>query len=207
MVYRESSRVWRRATAAAACCAGLLLATRGEAAPMVGAGHSAAITRGEYEVKAAFLYKLALFVEWPPATFADPAAPFTIGVLGHDPFGARLDSMVAGKAVHRHGLRVRRFDRAEEALGACHVLFISASEKDRIADITGALASQPVLTIGDTDGYAGGGVMINLTVREGSVRFEINQAAVSRAGLRVSSQLLDLAAPAGARPLRPGAQP
>src|SRR6185295_10763354 len=53
----------------------------------------------EYEVKAAFLYNFARFVEWPAEARHDPGTPFVIAVLGHDPFGGVLDETVAGKTV------------------------------------------------------------------------------------------------------------
>jgi len=45
----------------------------------------------EYQVKAAFLYSFAKFVQWPDDAFGKPEGPFVVGVLGDDPFGAVLD--------------------------------------------------------------------------------------------------------------------
>ena len=50
----------------------------------------------EYEVKAAYLYNFAKFIEWPPAT---AHGEFVIGVLGQDPFGETLDRVLRGKAL------------------------------------------------------------------------------------------------------------
>ena len=46
-----------------------------------GLATSAAETSPEYQVKAVFLFNFAQFVEWPPQSFEDAAAPFIIGVL------------------------------------------------------------------------------------------------------------------------------
>src|SRR5262249_42923351 len=63
------------------------------------AAGTSAHTAGEYEIKAAFLYNFAKFVEWPAETFADANAPLILGIVGEDPFGSRLDQMVKGKTV------------------------------------------------------------------------------------------------------------
>ena len=47
--------------------------------------------RGEYEIKAAYLYTFARFVEWRPQSSRDDSA-FTICVLGTDPFGVAVNT-------------------------------------------------------------------------------------------------------------------
>ena len=66
----------------------------------------------EYQVKAVFLFNFSRFVEWPPAAFASPDAPFVVGVFGHDPFGADLDEVVKGRSVNGRPLIVRRLQTA-----------------------------------------------------------------------------------------------
>ena len=167
------------------CLCAVATARAGEAKPSV---------RTEYDIKAAFLYKFALFVEWPAATFAADDSPFTVGVLGDDPFGSRLEAVVGGKKVRGRPIRFRRFTAIEQVLSApCQLLFVSTSERDRVSRIVSALEASPILTLGDTDGYAEAGVAINLVVLDHGVKFEINPAAVKRAQLRIPSQLMDLA--------------
>ena len=79
---------------------------------------------GEYEVKAAFLYKFASFVEWPPPS---AAAPLCIGILGKDPFGAILDRVVEGKFLNGRPFLIRRFTSGQN-ISDCQILFISSSE-------------------------------------------------------------------------------
>ena len=161
--------------------------------------------RSEYDIKAAFLYKFAVFAEWPSSALGNTNTPFTIAILGRDPFGERLEGVIRQQAVHQRSLRFRRYDRVAEALAEpCHVLFIAASEQSRLPEILSGLGSAPILTVGDTEGYGAGGVMLNLLVRDRGVRFEINQPAVSRVGLRVSAQLLDLAVKPGSPPKAKG---
>ena len=116
----------------------------------------------EYEVKAAFLYNFARFVEWPAEARHDPATPFVIAVVGHDPFGAVLDETVAGKAVGGRPIEVRRVARAEEARDA-QIVFVAPSERPNMAAILKTLGRPGILTVGDSDGFASQGGAINFT--------------------------------------------
>lgn len=162
------------------------------AASCAPAGAAYAQVAAEYQVKAAFLYNFAKFVEWPPGHWRDPSAPFWLCVIGEDPFGADLDQTVRGKSVNGREVRIARSGRADN-LPPCDVLFISASEQGRLPAILAALGGRQVLTVGDVARFAQVGGMINLTLVGNSVRFEVNVDAAERAGLRISSQLLRLA--------------
>ncbi len=146
----------------------------------------------EYEVKAAFLFNFVKFVEWPPTPPASPKDPFTICTLGEDRFRGVLDRIVEGKAWNGHPLLVRRLKTPQEAR-ACQILFISSSERAGISRIFESLRGASVLTVGETEGFAQGGGMINFTLEEDRVRFEINVDAARAAGLKISSRLLSLA--------------
>jgi len=144
----------------------------------------------EYEVKAAFLYNFAKFVEWPNVS-PDPNAPMVIGIIGKDPFGAEIDRAVAGKTVNGRRLVIKRFATIE-SYDYCHILFVSSSERSNIPRILAAVANSSVLTVSETERFAQIGGIINFTTIENRIRFEINQSAAQRAGLKVSSKLLSL---------------
>lgn len=145
----------------------------------------------EYEVKAAYLYNFARFVDWPEAAFPTENAPLVVAVLGESPFGPALDSLV-GKTAKGRPLQVRRARRLDELPGV-HLLFIADSERQRLSVILAALAGRPVLTVADVPHFARQGGMIQLIAAEGAVRFEINRSAALREGLEISSRLLQLA--------------
>jgi len=132
----------------------------------------------EYDVEAAFLAKFPDFVKWP----ASSGSPVTIGVLGDDPFGGALDQMA----------RVKRSRRVEDLKG-CKIVFISRSERGNLEGILASLSGANVLTVGDSEGFAKQGGIIEFVVEGGKVRFEINTGAAGRSGLQISSQLLKLA--------------
>jgi hypothetical protein len=146
----------------------------------------------EYEVKAAFLYNFAKFVEWPADTYPDPNAPIRLCVLGEDPFGRILDHAVLDKTVNGRRLMILRSRQVQE-LRDCHILFISASEKKRLPEIFAALQGSNVLSVGDTEQFAELGGAIQFTLQDNRVRLTINLDAAERARLKISSKLLSLA--------------
>lgn len=145
----------------------------------------------EYQVKAAFLYNFAKFIEWPPEALPE-GRPFVIGVLGHDPFGSALDEAVAGKTVRDRRIVVRRFSRIDEAADS-HILFIGDSEAENLPRILKRLGPAPVLAVSDLPRFAEQGGMVQLVMEQSRVRFAINVGSMERAGLKPSSQLLKLA--------------
>ena len=145
----------------------------------------------EYELKAAYLYNFAKFVEWPAGTFSDDNAPMIVGVVGEDPFRGSLDSVV-GKSANGRQVVIKRL-KATEDLKSCHVLFISSSEKKRLPLIVASIDGASVLTVGEMEGFTSNGGMIRLTMEDNKVRFEINAGTARRARLRISSKLLSLA--------------
>ena len=162
-----------------------------------GGGGLPAAPATEYEVKAAYLYYLATFIEWPDGAFAAPDEPFTVCVLGEDPFGPVLDATLAGKSVHARRLAVRRL-ASLPADGRCHLLFISSSEQERLPRILDGLPDAGVLTVGEMRRFVERGGHVVLRLEERRVRFSLNAEAAQRAGLRISAQLLKLATPPAA---------
>ena len=146
----------------------------------------------EYAVKAAFLYNFAKFIEWPAETFSSPNAPFTLGVFGENPFGDDLERTVKNRAVNGRPFAVKQINSLSE-LKNCQILFISSSERRRFNEILKALDNASVLTVSDTERFIQAGGMINFFMENNKVRFEINDQAAKRAGLRISSKLLNLA--------------
>lgn len=145
----------------------------------------------EHQIKAAFLFNFAQFVEWPPGAFTNAQAPLCIGVLGNDPFGSSLEETVHDETIRGRKLAIQHSRKIED-LKNCQMIFISRSEKSKVDEILAALDSRPVLTVGEIDGFAQRGGAINF-YREGKkVRFEINPAVTRRNGLKVSSELLSL---------------
>lgn len=143
----------------------------------------------EYQVKAAFLYNFTQFIEWPPESFAASDAPFIIGIVGNDPFGAYLDEIVAGEKTMGHPIVVKRYDDINDASG-CHLLFISNSyiKKD-----TDNLPRENMLTVSDANNFMASGGIIGFFTENGKIKFQVNLTAAKSANLAISSKLLRVA--------------
>jgi hypothetical protein len=157
-----------------------------------------ASTASEYEVKAAFLYNFIKFVEWPPKAFPSQNSPLIIGILGDDPFFSSatkinyLDQTVNGKTINDRKIVVQRSNRLAD-LKNCHLLFISKSERNRVKDTLANLSGLNILLVSETDNFCQQGGAINFVMQAEKVRFEINVDAAEKAGLKISSKLLNVA--------------
>jgi uncharacterized protein DUF4154 len=75
----------------------------------------------DYDVKAVYLYNFGRFVEWPASVTAR-SDPFTVCVLGQDPFGPALDTTLAGETIGGKGVAAKRISTPQEAV-SCQILF------------------------------------------------------------------------------------
>lgn len=151
-------------------------------------------TPSEYQLKAAFLFNFAKFVEWPQEAFAETNSPFIIGILGDSPFGNELAQTVVGKNINEHPITLKTFRAAAEATN-CHLLFISNTEQKRLPEIIPRLRATPILTVGETERFIEAGGMINFVTENNKIRFQISDDAAKAARLKISSKLLSLAVP------------
>lgn len=142
----------------------------------------------ELAVKATYLYKFAPFVDWPAGAIGPPHAPFTICVVGDDPFGEIIDTVMAGQRIEDHPVTVRRMPLA--VASGCAIPYVAGSRKQTVAAALHALSNAPVLTV--TDGASTHGI-VNFVIDEGRVRFRFDLRAAADRGLTVRSQLLGLA--------------
>ncbi len=144
----------------------------------------------EYLIKAAILFNLAKFATWPDSAFSKADTPVRLCILGRDPFGSALESL-QGKQIGLRKLVTTTIAELEYA-AACHVLFVSASEKDRLALVLDAVSELPVLTVADIAEFALAGGIVGLSESEDRSVLEVNIGAANRAGVKLSSKLLRL---------------
>jgi hypothetical protein len=156
------------------------------------AGTHAQISRGD-QIKAAFLYNFTKFIEWPSNSFTDVNAAIVIGVLGDSSMVAALNDLVRDRKVNGRPITVRTVQNAAEA-ASTNELFVSAAQITRWAQIQAAIATRPVVTIGESPEFARSGGTINFVVQDDKLRFEINMTAAERSGVKISAQLQKLAA-------------
>jgi hypothetical protein len=146
----------------------------------------------EYKLKAALIYKLSKFVEWPAPAATGKPRTFGICLLGEDAFGAALDALEGRKAAGQP-IRVQRFSQSEAIDSGCQMLFISESKQAFLGSILQNLQQQPILTLGDTKGFAEQGGMIQFTRGRKRIGFKINLESTKQSGLKIAAPLLELA--------------
>ncbi|MCP4714483.1 MAG: YfiR family protein [Deltaproteobacteria bacterium] len=143
------------------------------------------------QIKAAYLYNFLKFVVWPEQSTDSIPATKTICLHGPKNFELLFEP-VKQTAIRDKSLIVKqcaRFDPGQ----TCNIIFIDASNKNRIKNIIKSLQGSPVLTVSDHKDFAAQGGMIEFIQKENNIRFIINHTAAKAAGLQISSKLLDLA--------------
>ena len=146
----------------------------------------------EYQLKLAFLYNFAQFVQWPSDAFPDAGAPLTICIVGPDPFNSEGEQDLRSRKIGNHPIDIKTI-KSDQDPRACQLVFVRAS-KTRVADeVLHALKGSSTLTVGETKGFAELGGLINLTVDNSKLRFEINLDAAMQTRLKISAKLLALA--------------
>jgi len=144
----------------------------------------------ESEIKAVFIFHFTQFVEWPQAAFSRPDAPFVIGILGPDPVGPALASVVRGESVGLHPVIVRQLGAEDDGAG-CQILYISA--KAAATFDPRRLQNAPILTVGESDDFFRSGGVIQLFVDRRHVRLKVNLPEARLHSLVVSAKLLRVA--------------
>jgi hypothetical protein len=146
-----------------------------------------------YDLEAAYLVHFLEFVDWPADSFADPKAPFVIGILGEDPFGSRLARLTEGKLINQRQVVLKYFGRFdpgdEEILKTCHILFVAESEKDRLSTILKLVRRAHVLTVSEIDKFPLFGGILGFDQEGRKIHLSFNPKAAKTAQLKVSARL------------------
>jgi hypothetical protein len=149
-------------------------------------------TVAERDVKAAFLYKFAAYVDWPESAFAAPDSPIVIGVAGDDAITGELVRITAGRQVNGRSFAIRRVADADN-LGGLHILFVARAESSRLQQFSRASQARPILLVTEAEHEHGVGGVINFVLVDGHVRFWIATQEAEKRGLKLSSRLLSVA--------------
>ncbi len=157
----------------------------------------------EGQLKAAVVYHLTKFVDWPDSG-GPTNAPLVVGVWGGGDFLPLLESTLSqAKPVRGHPVVAGRVNGPAELKG-CHLLFIPTLAESRARAILQSGGYHGILMVGQSDRFCEVGGMVNLRMVDHLVRLEINPQAAERAGLKISSKLLRQATIVGAKdPVKP----
>ena len=151
-----------------------------------------AAAQSEDQIKAAFLFNFARYVEWPDSAFASGDAAVRICMVGSGDFAGVVSNTVSGKSV---GDRAVKVDTPADlsAASTCHILYVGSSFDGNPSGVAESVGPASVFTVADREGFATAGGIANFIRTDNKVRFEINPGAAKKVGLKVSSRLLRLA--------------
>jgi uncharacterized protein DUF4154 len=144
----------------------------------------------EAEAKAAFLYNLPLFVEWPPEVFAEPG-PLVVGFAAPTPVADALRP-AEGRTIRNRVLTIRPLAAVDDPRG-CHILFVPAMDERASALLLARLKGTPVFTVGEDERFTTQGGILRLFIKDARLRMDVNLSGAEAAGLKLSSKLLGLA--------------
>jgi hypothetical protein len=143
------------------------------------------------QVEAELVQRFTEFIDWPQDRLNDPKSPFILGLVGRNGVGPALEKLARDRTIKNHPVEIRRLDGPEGA-EACHAVWITSAADSQLAAVLARTSGKPILTLGDTEGFAERGVMINLRRGPTHIAFEINLDEARKSGLKFSSRLLAL---------------
>lgn len=146
----------------------------------------------ENQIKAAYLYKFASYVDWPPFTFAQEDSPLTIAIIGADEVAAELGNLTEGRNINGRPLHIKSL-AAGAPLTGVQVLFVGQQARKNLFALPEDIKIEPVLTVTDFSNGLDSGSIINFVVVDSHIRFEVSTAHADRCGLKISARLLGVA--------------
>jgi len=173
----------------AAVLAALLAGALRAESPPAQAAASVQDTPTEAELKAFFLLNFTRFTEWPESAFASGADEFRIGVLGSESALEPIQRKLAGKSVGKRSLKFIRASTPGE-LKSCALVFVSDGERAQIPAALSEFRGRPILTVGESEGFAESGGILNFYVEDNKVKYEINPDALGRAQLKATKLIV-----------------
>lgn len=147
---------------------------------------------GGADAIARFVMNFGRFIDWPANAFSAADSELKVCVLGENQLGRSLDQTVNGKKAGDRTMAVSTLPGADlSGAKTCHIVFVSASESARAAEVTNALKGAPVLTVSEITDFGSAGGMIGLSGERGdAVAIRMNRGLIEGAGLNVREQLM-----------------
>lgn len=146
----------------------------------------------EHQLKAAFIYNFAKFIDWPESSLGAAGAPFTIGIYRAEAYRHDLEATLGGKSISGHPITIQSI-YSDDSLGNCRMAVIGDATAERIAHMARLCHGTGTILIGDTDQFAKDGGMIGFLIESNRIRFDVNLATARESGVSISSKLLSLA--------------
>lgn len=144
----------------------------------------------EENIKAAYLERLAMFIEWP-----HPIEKYNVCIYEDRSFANVLEKKHQSGLFNNRPLNVIPLTAgaSAEMLGNCHILYYRGSKPNQNTATLNHLQKNHVLVISDDADDAKKGGMFSFYIQNNSYRFIINQRNLNNAELTASYKLLNFA--------------
>jgi hypothetical protein len=143
-------------------------------------------SQNENVIRAAFVFNLTKYIEWPQSS-----NQLAIGFIGDGPMGATLKDMLSGKSSESRPIQIF-LSPSDEVLERCNLVYISYSSPKKIREALERIGNRSILTVGETGSFTRDGGMIGLVRVGEQMQIQVNMDATQAARLKVSSRLLNL---------------
>jgi hypothetical protein len=141
------------------------------------------------QAQAVFIYNFTRLIEWP-SDFK--TGNFIIGVFGANDVYSEIKNFTDGKTVGNQPITVVKFS-SPQAVTKCHILFVPFGKTKDLPAIIGALGGSKTLIITERKGALEEGSTINFVIVEDKLKFELKASNASKLGLKISSNLENMA--------------
>lgn len=145
----------------------------------------------EYNAKMAYIERFTRFVKWPEKE-VNLQPEFRIGILENNPFGSALDNLVSNKKIKGKKITYIVIKSIDE-IKNIDLLFVPENHNLDVTQVLLKTYTQQILTISEKKGYTAKGFMINLSLKYGELKFELNKKMIDKIGFQVHSKLYGIA--------------
>lgn len=148
----------------------------------VRAEEAAVVASGD-QLCALIVQRLVKYVFWPAAEAPERTAQFLLAATNARDIRPYFVDPAAAS-----GMLLSQWPVA-----SCHILLLNGTAQREAAAIVARLEDRPVLTVGYKLDTPPPGLIVNIVERDGKLKLQIDMQAASKAGLVISSRLLQLA--------------
>ena len=146
-------------------------------------------TKDEYTIKALFVYNFTKYIEWNEQSLPQQ---FRIGVYGESEISEKLSQIVKGKKLYNRTIELKALKTIDDAAGY-QIVYIVKDQGTALQILLDKYSGTEMLLITEEKNMGIKGAGINIIEKDQRMKFELNESAIKKSGLKVSSQLYDLA--------------
>lgn len=142
----------------------------------------------EYQIKAAILFQLTKYVEWPPSA----RTAFNICFVEDDGFHA-MKNWLTSRKVNNQQISIYFLSAKQSELGICDLIYLGNSRKTAAFNYIEQTESKPILVVSAMEDFVDRGGMVGLVNADGAIGVELNLHAFQDSKLKVSPALIEVA--------------